>query len=57
MKRSNYRRYYIQTKEVADIVSWPGRFRPTVKRPCLAIHILKEIIRYRGNTKIIFSRP
>ena len=57
MKQSNYRRYHIETKQVADIVSWPGRFRPKVKRHRLAIHILKEIIHYRGNRKVIFSRP
>jgi hypothetical protein len=57
MKQSNYRRYHIQTEQVADIVPWPGRFRPTPKRLRLAIHILKEIIRYRTNIKVIFSRP
>ena len=57
MAESNYRRYHIQTKQVADIVSWPGRFRPTPKRLRLAIHILKEFIHYRTNTKVIFSRP
>jgi len=57
MKQSNYRRYHIQTEQVADIVPWPGRFRPTPKRLRLAIHILKEIILYRTNIKVIFSRP
>lgn len=56
MKKS-YRRYHIETKQVEDIVSWPGRFRPQVKRHRLALHILKEILHYRTNTKVIFSRP
>jgi hypothetical protein len=57
MKESNYRRYHIQTKQVDDIISWPGRFRPTPDRLRLAIHLLKEFIHYRTNTKVIFSRP
>ncbi|MFC1949283.1 glutamate synthase-related protein [Chloroflexota bacterium] len=57
MAQSNYHRYHIQTERVPDIAPWPGRFRPTPKRLRLAIHILKEIIRYRTNIKIIFSRP
>jgi len=57
MKQSYYHRYHIQTEQVTDIVPWPGRFRPTPKRLRLAIHILKEIIRYRTKTKVIFSRP
>lgn len=57
MEQNHYRRYHIETKQVADIVPWPSRFRPQPKRLRLAIHILKEIIHYRGNTKIIFSRP
>lgn len=57
MKHSSYRRYHIQAEQVADIVSWPGRFRPKPKRLRLAIHILKEFIRYRTNIKVIFSRP
>jgi hypothetical protein len=57
MEQNHYRRYHIETNQVADIVPWPSRFRPQPKRLRLAIHILKEIIHYRGNTKIIFSRP
>ncbi len=57
MEQSNYHRYHIQTEHMEDIVPWPGRFRPTPNRFRLALHLLKEIIRYRGNTKIIFSRP
>jgi hypothetical protein len=57
MEQSSYHRYHIQTEQVADIVHWPGRFHPTPKRLRLALHLLKEIIHYRFNTKIIFSRP
>ena len=57
MKQSNYRRYHIQTRQEEDIAPWPGRFRPKPKRLRLAIHILKEIVRYRTNIKVIFSRP
>ncbi len=57
MKESRYHRYHIDTVQLKDIVRWPGRFHPKPKRIRLAIHLLKEIIRYRGNKKIIFSRP
>ncbi len=57
MKKSSYHRYHIQTSQLTDIAPWPGRFRPKPKRIRLAIHLLKEIIHYRGNKKIIFSRP
>jgi len=57
MEQNRYRRYHIDTKQLNDIVSFPGRFRPTPKRIRLALHILKEFIHYRTNLKVIFSRP
>ncbi|MFC2008025.1 hypothetical protein ACFLVB_05490, partial [Chloroflexota bacterium] len=57
MPESSYHRYHIESRQTEDIISWPGRFRPTPKRLRLALHIIKEFIRYRTNTRVIFSRP
>ena len=54
---NGYRRYHIETKTMPDLVSYPSRFRVKVKKHRLAWLILKEIFHYRGNKRVILSRP
>lgn len=52
-----YRRYHIQTSEVHDIAPFPSRFRVRVKKHRLAWLLLRETFEYRGDKKVVFSRP
>jgi len=54
---SGYRRYHIETKKTPDLKSLPPRFRVLVRKPRLARLLLKEWIQFRGNRKVVFSRP
>lgn len=57
MKTKGYQRYHIETKHTADIVPLPPRFRVQVKKRRLALLLFKELIHYRGNLKVVASRP
>jgi hypothetical protein len=52
-----YQRYHLQTILTPEIAPFPNRTRVEVSKPGLALHLLKELIRYRGNLKIVLSRP
>src|SRR5580658_7348194 len=52
-----YRRYHISTREAGDVASFPHRFNVRVKKLGLAKLLLRELIEYRGNRAIVFSRP
>jgi hypothetical protein len=52
-----YRRYHLQSSPAPDIVSLPSRFRVRVKKLSLASLLIKELIQYRGNKKVVLSRP
>jgi len=54
---NGYQRYHIGTQTAPDITPHPSRFRVKVKKHRLALLILKEIFRYRGNKKVVLSRP
>jgi len=56
-ENERYQRYHIETKPVPDIVPLLSRFRVKVKKPRLALLLLKELIHYRGKRKVILSRP
>src|SRR5262245_47873202 len=53
----DYERYEIETEETTDVVKVPSRFRVEVKRTKLAGMLLKEMIHFKGNTEVVFSRP
>ncbi len=52
-----YHRYHIPTEDVPDIVPWPPRFKVQVRKHRLALLLLKELLHYRGNLKVVLSRP
>lgn len=52
-----YQRYRIVTKKTPNIIPHPYRFKVKVKRLKLAKLLLKEMIHYRGNLKVVSSRP
>jgi hypothetical protein len=54
---SSYNRYHIPTSDTPDIVPWPSRFNVEVKKAGLAKLILTEMIQYKGDTEVVFSRP
>lgn len=52
-----YQRYHVETSPTLEIAPFPNRTRVKVKKHGLATHLLKELIRYRGNRKVALSRP
>jgi len=52
-----YHRYHLETNPAPDIAAFPSRFRVQVTKHGLASFLIKELIHYRANTKIIASRP
>lgn len=54
---SGYRRYHIETRKTPHLAGVPPRFRVLVRRSRLALLLLKEFFQYRGNPRIVFSRP
>ena len=52
-----YHRYHIQTEVAPDIVRWPNRFHVKVSKIGLATHLVKEMIHYKGDRELVFSRP
>ena len=52
-----YQRYHLPTSLTPEIAPFPNRTRVKVKKPGLAVHLLKELIRYRGNREVALSRP
>jgi len=52
-----YHRYHLETSPAPDIAAFPDRFRVRVGRRGLASFLIKELIHYRANTKIVANRP
>jgi len=52
-----YRRYHLDTNPAPDITAFPNRFRVRVTKHGLASFLIKELIHYRANTKIVANRP
>ncbi len=52
-----YRRYHLEASPAPEIAPFPNRTRVKVSRPGLASHLLREMIRYRGNREVALSRP
>ena len=52
-----YERYHLHTDPAPDLRAHPNRFRVRVKKQGLASFLIRELIQYRGNKKIITSRP
>lgn len=52
-----YQRYHLETSPAPEIVSFPNRTRVKVSKPGLAWHLVREMIRYRGNREVALSRP
>ena len=56
-RREAYRRYHIETEPAPDRIPHPHRFRVRVGKLGLATFLLRELFHYRGNRKVILSRP
>lgn len=52
-----YHRYHLETAPAPEIVPFPNRTRVQVSKPDLALHLVKEMIRYRGNRAVALNRP
>ena len=52
-----YHRYHLQTSPAPEIAPFPNRTRVKVSKPGLAMHLLKELVRYRRNPEVVLSRP
>lgn len=52
-----YQRYHLQTSPAPDIIALPSRFHVRVQKQGLASLLIKELIQYRGNKKVVLSRP
>ena len=52
-----YRRYHLQTSSSPDVTPFPNRTRVKVQKQGLARHLVKELVRYRGNRAVALSRP
>ena len=52
-----YHRYHLETNPAPDIAAFPSRFRVRVTKHGLASFLIKELIHYRANTKIVANRP
>ncbi len=58
MTHSNgYHRYHILTRPAPDVAPWPPRFHVRVNRLGLARLLLREFVHYRGDMKVVLSRP
>ncbi len=53
----SYHRYHITTADTPDLVPWPSRFNVLVKRTGLAKLLITEMIHYKGDAEVVFSRP
>lgn len=56
-QRESSRRYHIEAEPAPDVIPHPHRFRVRVKKLGLAALLLRELVHYRGNFKVILSRP
>jgi hypothetical protein len=54
---SMYQRYRLEASPAPEIAPFPNRTRVKVSKPGLASHLLREMIRYRGNRQVALSRP
>ncbi len=54
---SGYGRYSISVKPAPNLAPHPSRFVVKVGRWGLAKHLIKELIHYRGNWRVVGSRP
>jgi len=52
-----YHRYHLQTSPAPEIASFPNRTQVQVSKRGLAMHLLKELVRYRRNPEVALSRP
>lgn len=52
-----YQRYHLQARPAPEIAPFPNRTRVKVKKPGLAMHLLKELLHYRRNPEVALSRP
>ncbi|MDR3625138.1 MAG: hypothetical protein P4L16_08405 [Chlamydiales bacterium] len=52
-----YQRYQIETKKALHILFHPHRFLVKVKKWALFKLLIKELVHYRGNLKIVKNRP
>ncbi len=52
-----YQRYHLHTSSAPEIAPFPNRTRVKVKKPGLAVHLIQELIHYRGNRAVALSRP
>jgi hypothetical protein len=52
-----YQRYHLPTSPAPEIAPFPNRTRVKVKKHGLAMHLLKELVRYRGNREVALSQP
>lgn len=52
-----YRKYHIDTSQVANIAPHPSRFRVKINKLNLARLLIKELIHYRGKLKVVGSAP
>ncbi|HXX24640.1 MAG TPA: glutamate synthase-related protein [Terriglobia bacterium] len=52
-----YQRYHLETISTPEIAPFPNRTRVKVQKRGLATHLIKELIRYRGNRAVALSRP
>lgn len=57
LKHPGFQRYHIDIKNASNIVPHPYRFKVKVDRWKLAKLLFKELFHYKGNLKIIKSRP
>jgi len=55
--RVNYERYRIPTAPAPNVAKHPSRFKVQVNRVQLAVLLLRELIRYRGDLPVVLSRP
>lgn len=52
-----YQRYHIETASLPNLHFYPPRFRVKINRKNLALHLIKELIQYRGNLRVVSDTP
>jgi len=52
-----YQRYHLETSSAPEIAPFPNRTRVKVQKRGLATHLVRELVRYRGNRAVALSRP
>lgn len=57
MERVRYVRYQIPTTPAPNLANHPSRFKVSVSRIQLAKLLLREFAQYRGDLKVVLSRP